>query len=63
VYNFHLDFVDVKVGCAGNYFRKETIEKTILRLPCASEFSHSLGQKLTLDWSAPLMVDSFRRRF
>src|SRR6266436_7757633 len=34
--------------CAGNYFRKKAIEKTILRLPCPSEFSHSLGPKRTL---------------
>jgi hypothetical protein len=37
----------VGVDCTGNFFRKKTIEKTILRILRPSAFSHSLGQKRT----------------
>jgi len=29
----------------------------------SSDFCNSIGQKQTSGWSAPLMVDSFKRRF
>jgi hypothetical protein len=31
--------------------------------PANAEFFNKIGQKQTLPWSAPLMADSFRRRF
>jgi hypothetical protein len=39
------------------------LENIILRCVSIFEFLHGQGQKATFGWSAPLMVDSFRRRF
>ena len=49
MWNFHLNFVDMGVDCTGNYFRKEAIEKTILRILRLSAFSHSLDPKRTFN--------------
>jgi hypothetical protein len=39
--------ISVETDYAGDSFCEKTIEKTILRVLGSSEFSHSLGQKLT----------------
>jgi hypothetical protein len=38
-------------------------ENCIFYISQLYEFSHRLGQTLSFGWSAPLIVDSFRRRF
>jgi hypothetical protein len=43
--NFVSSFVNFKTNSAGDRCRKKTIEKTILRLPGALAFLHSLGQE------------------
>jgi len=44
--NFVSSFVNFKTNSAGDRCRKKTIEKTILRLPGALAFLHSLGHSL-----------------
>jgi hypothetical protein len=41
--SFRLDFVGLKTNNAGDCFLQETTEKTILRIPRARTFLHSLG--------------------
>ena len=44
--NFRFDFSNLKNNIASDYRREKTIEKTILRVPRARTFLHSLGHEL-----------------
>ena len=48
-----LDFVNLKINNAGQRYREEAIEKTILRILAPCVFSHSLAPFLSLLGAVP----------